>query len=200
MARPRRTDLPETHPSIGKRFRVLLKYGHKAVCAPVTCPHCKAIRWYPLSVLRQQLRRQNFNGQCRQCGLKASREGTFRTLRAKHRIGRNRLTQTGYVLVSSLEIPIEDLPLFRAMQNNAAAVFEHRFVMAKHLGRPLRRDECVDHMNGIKTDNAIENLRLYVRGKQQPGSCNGYGTYYHEWQMAEARVRQLESQLHRVEA
>lgn len=44
-------------------------------------------------------------------------------------------------------------------------------------------------MNGIKTDNRPENLRLYLRGKQQPGSANGYGTYYHEWQMA---LRQIE--------
>jgi hypothetical protein len=48
-------------------------------------------------------------------------------------------------------------------------------------------------MDGIKGNNAIENLRIYVRGKQQPGSCPGYGTYYHEWQMALVRIRELEA-------
>jgi len=90
---------------------------------------------------------------------------------------------------------MRDLPIYRAMQRSGQPVLAHRFVMALHLGRPLTSHELVDHMDGVKTNNHISNLRLYVRGKQQPGSAPGHGTYYHEWQSALRRIGELESEL-----
>ncbi|TVM01241.1 MAG: hypothetical protein CV087_11125 [Candidatus Brocadia sp. WS118] len=64
--------------------------------------------------------------------------------------GRN-ITRKGYVQLFSPDHPFADHHHY---------VFEHRLVVEKHLGRYLRKDEFVHHINGIKTDNRIENLQV----------------------------------------
>lgn len=172
--------------------------GRSRVMVCVACPRCGEVRERTASETRRELARPNFKGLCRPCSFKCVRDGTHLWRNHRHNDGRKRLAASGYVLIRVGEVDSTDLQLYRAMQTNGQPVFEHRLVMARHLGRPLKSDELVDHKNGHKTDNRIENLRLYIRGRQQPGSAPGHGTYYDEWQRAESRILKLEQELERL--
>lgn len=52
-----------------------------------------------------------------------------------------------------------DDPL-RYMADKSGYVREHRLIMAQYLGRPLRSDESVHHIDNDKTNNDISNLQL----------------------------------------
>jgi len=67
--------------------------------------------------------------------------------------GGRKITSKGYILIYMPDHPFCD---------KNKCILEHRLIMERHMGRYLLKTEVVHHINGIKDDNRIENLRLYL--------------------------------------
>lgn len=79
-----------------------------------------------------------------------------------------------------------DHPFYRMSMHAGGQryIAEHRLVMAMHIGRPLEKWEIVHHINGINTDNRLENLELL------PKQSN-----HLPYNMLQNQVRELQSRV-----
>ncbi len=91
------------------------------------------------------------------------------------RFSEGRIKQSDGYMAVSID---KDNPYF-CMSYSGGYVLEHRYVMAKHIGRPLERKETVHHLNGDRSDNRIENLQLMSGGhpKGQKFVCCDCGSH-----------------------
>ena len=141
-----------TEPKLGEIRRghsLGYKNNHKMIWA--ACEICGLERWL---VIRNGEPESNRCSQCMWHG----------RLREKHPNwnGKHQIYFQGYV---QIRLPSNDF--FASMTDRRGWVFEHRLVMAKHLGRCLHLWEIVHHKNHIRDDNRIENLQLVSGDKHK---------------------------------
>jgi len=100
----------------------------------------------------------------------------------------------GYVLI---KLPPGDF--FLSMVDRRRYVFEHRLVMAKHLGRCLQPWELIHHKNGIRDDNRLKNLELTTLGnhtlQHNKGYRDGYQQGFNDGQNTQIQELQKEIKL-----
>jgi len=113
------------------------------------CELCRKERWVEVRKARQ-------NRWCRYCSSKVNLVNITGERNKNWKGGRIKGTD-GYIQVC---LAPDDFFFSMATLGKHRYVFEHRLVMAKHLGRCLHRWEIVHHKNHIRDDNRIENLQL----------------------------------------
>lgn len=98
-----------------------------------------------------------FYGQCKLCkgnlGRNEGRKVITNICRRCSKGKNNACWKGGYISSDGYRV-IRHIP--------GKTILEHRYVMEQHLGRKLLADETVHHLNGVRTDNRIENLELWV--------------------------------------
>ena len=120
----------------------------------ITCPDCGKTR----QVHPYHYKYEGFSRRCLHCHcllMNAQKKGK---LGANWKGGRN---PTGDGAIR--RYIFKDNPFFPMINREEAVggyVLEHRLIIAEYLGRCLKPQEIVHHLNGIRDDNRIENLIL----------------------------------------
>ena len=109
------------------------------------------------------------SGSTKSCGCRAGSK--HRQLREKG-IFTKRTNKYGYVIMHYPEHP---------NSRKGGNICEHTYVMSEHLGRPLKPNENVHHINGVRDDNRIENLELWCKSQPCGQRVNEKQAFYVEF-------------------
>lgn len=120
----------------------------KRVYVNVQCPRCKKVRTARWDGF---LQRKNTDGDksylCVSC--RRVKDDEYRSVK-------------GYAIKSYKAFPVETWPILSKMCKASGQIKVHRAVMAIKLGRPLRENELVHHINGVREDNRPDNLEIFT--------------------------------------
>lgn len=93
--------------------------------------------------------------------------------------GRNVNEVSGYVYLHINGLDGQEYDLAKEMMGSAVRILEHRLVMALALGRPLKDEEIVHHLDGHRSHNSLDNLELLTKETHPTAHGN---PYYQKWQ------------------
>lgn len=128
------------------------------------CPECNEGRWARTRSVGAICKPCNLriNVQPKGCAMRLKGKGYLQAGDKNHSWRGGRKQHVGgyvYALIDSSD------PMFsmcKSLNNGYSGyVLEHRLVMAREIGRPLKDTETVHHRNGERQDNRIENLELW---------------------------------------
>lgn len=110
------------------------------------------------NVIKSHVNKRKYCSQyCFKQTQKGGNKGSFKKGIENKRF-KGRLEHKGYIMIHSPDHPFKDSHNY---------VKEHRLVMEKNLGRYLKSDEHIHHMNHIRNDNRIENLMIVTRSEHK---------------------------------
>ena len=109
------------------------------------------------------------SGDTKSCGCLA--RSKHRQLREKG-IFTKSTNKRGYVIMHYPEHP---------NSQKSGTLLEHIYVMSEYLGRPLKPNENVHHINGVRDDNRIENLELWCTSQPSGQRVNEKQAFYVEF-------------------
>lgn len=97
---------------------------------------------------------------CRNCAKYCSRKCHIKIgeKNPKWRGGKRKGRKDGYISIYAPNHPYKS--------KHGKSVYEHRLVMEKYIGRYLKPEEIVHHLNGDASDNRIKNLELLAGQKE----------------------------------
>lgn len=157
-------------------------YGRRKVIWHA-CEKCAKERWVETRAS------QPVSRWCYPCGRRAGKpRGSLPREKSANWKGGRHVTSLGYIQVM---VPMDD-PLI-CMADTRGRVYEHRLVVARAIGRPLRSEEQVHHLNGNKADNRLSNLAVASLAEHA-------AAHRREVLTLRARVQELEHELRDAEA
>jgi len=133
----------------------------------ITCPECKQKR----AIYPSNYKALKNGGLCKKCYMSKLLTIVHERMRNRPMSERKPTSRSDGYLEMSLPSWHWCYPMATKTRHS---ILVHRLVMAEHLGRLLEAGEIVHHINGIRTDNRIENLQLVTLGSHKLSYEEGY--------------------------